>query len=438
LTLSNSPLRLRAGRHPPWRWCYRTASDEGLRWRLFESTCVLVIASLAYLALGELAIRIALHAPLLAWHDFRHAHAANTINNAIQYDELLGWRLKSLIRSPGFNTLEYGFRSNGDPDAHVQFGGVLAIGSSFTVGSEVVDQQSWPAHLAQLTAWNVNNAGEGGYQADQIILLGEQLLPLIRPSVLVVDLIPGTIIGVGYTAFGRPKPYFTIEDGHLLHHNFPAPRHDLQTSGASAVRYFLGHFAVVDRFVGTFFANAWFTAGENDFATVLTDEIGVTCRMLQTLKQKTDAAGVRVLLYLQYDGPSIVDATRRKLGETGPAHGNVAGNRRSAVALFYRLKRWAVNKVKPILLGTPPDAPDWYDASAQVGACARGFGIQTVDELATLKAVYEKDPAMLRRYYQIEPDGSLGHKSSFGNMAVAKLVAAAIGELQPPADQKSK
>jgi hypothetical protein len=44
----------------------------------------------------------------------------------------------------------------------------------------------------------------------------------------------------------------------------------------------------------------------------------------------------------------------------------------------------------------------------------------------------------LRKYYQIESDGAMGHKSSFGNMEVAKLVAAAIGDLEPPADQKSK
>ena len=71
----------------------------------------------------------------------------------------------------------------------------MAVGSSFTAGSEVVDDQSWPAQLKQVSGWNVNNGGQGGYQADQIVLLAEQLLPLIRPQVVVVDLIPGAIIG---------------------------------------------------------------------------------------------------------------------------------------------------------------------------------------------------------------------------------------------------
>jgi hypothetical protein len=90
------------------------------------------------------------------------------------------------------------------------------------------------------------------------------------------------------------------------------------------------------------------------------------------------------------------------------------------------------------LLNTPPGAPDWYEAAQETGKCARGLGMKTVDELPMLRAVYDRNPDDLRKYYQIEPDGSMGHKSSFGNMEVAKLVAAAIGELQPPADQKSK
>ena len=63
---------------------------------------------------------------------------------------VLGWRLKPHIKSKGFNTLDHGFRSNDGPDAQVLPGGVLAVGSSFTAGSEVNDDQSWPAHLQQL------------------------------------------------------------------------------------------------------------------------------------------------------------------------------------------------------------------------------------------------------------------------------------------------
>jgi hypothetical protein len=59
------------------------------------------------------------------------------------------------------------------------------------------------------------------------------------------------------------------------------------------------------------------------------------------------------------------------------------------------------------------------------------------DELAALTAVYEQNPDDLRKYYQIELGGVMGHKTTFGNMDVAKRVAAAIGDLGS-SDQKSK
>ena len=147
----------------------RQRSGKGLR--VIESVLLVAAATLILLAFGELGVRIAIHTPLFEWRDFRHGRATATINKAIQYDSLLGWRLRPFMVSDGFNTLDYGIRSNGGPDAKVEPGGVLAVGSSFTVGSGVRDVETWPAQLQQLTGWNVNNAGEGGYQADQIILL---------------------------------------------------------------------------------------------------------------------------------------------------------------------------------------------------------------------------------------------------------------------------
>ena len=221
------------------------------------------MATLAYLAIGELALRVALRAPLTDWHDFRHERAAGTINKAVQYDSLLGWRLKSFIKSEGFNTLDHGFRSNGGADAKALPGGVLAVGSSFTAGSEVIDDQSWPAHLEQLIGRNVNNGGQGGYQADQIVLLAEQLLPLIHPRVIVVDLIPGTIIGTGYASFGQPKPYFVVENGKLVAHNLPVPAGGTASRDGFDIKRFFGHVAVVNSFMAAFFADFWFTSERN-------------------------------------------------------------------------------------------------------------------------------------------------------------------------------
>jgi hypothetical protein len=63
-----------------------------------------------------------------------------------------------------------------------------------------------------------------------------------------------------------------------------------------------------------------------------------------------------------------------------------------------------------------------------VKECAENFGIQVADEFAQLRAAYERNSEELRSFYVRETDGSTGHKSSFGNLQVAKLVQDTIDE----------
>jgi hypothetical protein len=406
-----------------WLWRQSTASRRRKRRtvRAIESAFVAATAVLACLVLAELGVRIAMPSPLLEWRDFRHNRPTTTINHRVQYDSLLGWRLKPFLTEDGFHTLDYGIRSNGRTNSKVEQGGVIAVGSSFTVGSGVTDSETWPAQLQQLTGWNVNNAGQGGYQADQIILIAEQLLPLIRPQVLVVDLIPDTIMFTGRASSGWAKPYFTIANGNLVAHNSPVPHGDGRHRGRFDIRSFLGHSAAVNTFMATFFANFWFTSEGNSFINISTDEIGVTCRLLERLKKESDAAGVTVLLYLQYSGAEVIHGSRIATG-----------------GKLYNLERRIKEKLIPFVLDFPPGAPTWHDASEGVSECALGLGITTVDELPLLRAVYETNPAALRKYYQVEGNGVFGHKSPFGNAEVARLVAAAIANLGVLSERQAK
>jgi hypothetical protein len=355
-----------------------------------ESAAIFIAATIVYLLIAELAARLVIHAPLLEIRDFRHERAARTINQAVEYDNDLGWHLKPYLASQGFNTLQYGFRSNGGPDIAVRPGGVLAVGSSFTAGAEVNDDQTWPAQLEQITGWNVNNAGEGNYVADQIIMNGERLLPIIHPQVLVVDLIPDNIVGAGYSSYGWPKPYFTVETDRLVQHNAPVPR--LRDPGRDrfGIKPFLGHFAIADQFMTAFFSNSWFSSDGTSYETVHNDVVDVTCRLLDRLKRQTDAQNVQLVLYLQFAGSHV--------------------------------------------MSTPHEA----EQSVGVSKCAQRLEIATVDEFARLRGIYENDPGELRRYFQIEPNGQTGHKSPFGNSQVAKALEPVIRSSGISIVQKSK
>jgi hypothetical protein len=278
------------------------------------------------------------------------------------------------------NTVEFGFRSNGGENAHARTGGILAVGSSFTAGSEVADEETWSAQLEQLIGVPVNNAGEGGHVADQIIMRAEQLLPVIHPHTIVVDLIADNIVGAGYSSYGWPKPYFTIEDSALVAHNQPVPTLPMLPPDQSRLKPILSRSILVDRFMAAFFFDYWFTSEKSGLVRIDTDVIGVTCRLLDRLKAQTDAAGVRLILYVQQASSHI--------------------------------------------MSTPREA----EQSVQVKACAHAAAIEVIDEYASLKGLYDRDPDGLRAYYMKEADGTFGHKSPFGNLQVAKLIAAALKE----------
>ncbi len=180
-----------------------------------------------------------------------------------------------------------------------------------------------------------------------------------------IDFVDRMIIGTGYASSGWPKPYFTVEEGQLIHHNNPVPLSQAAVTGNADLRYYLAHSAVLDQFMTRLFPNYWFNSGNNGIVPVATDKIRVTCGLLKRLKQKADRSPVKLVLYRQYGAPKIVEASRLK-----------------SAGYFYRIQRDLKQTIKPWLMNTPPGAPSWQDASAGVADCARSLQIPTVNELS--------------------------------------------------------
>lgn len=130
----------------------------------------------------------------------------------------LGWQVVSFHENSIFNTIEYDIRKN-TPETALAKGAVLVVGVSFAVGSEVSDGDSWPAYLEQKLGIPVMNAGVGAYGTDQIMLRAEELMPVLRPKTLVAGFPQDDILRAGYSSYGAPKPWFSIEDGELLYHS---------------------------------------------------------------------------------------------------------------------------------------------------------------------------------------------------------------------------
>src|SRR3954471_16423556 len=128
-------------------------------------SALLMTASLAVSALAvELGLRAYFGVPVLRWADYRFERARQNAIDASEYDPLLGWRIKPHLSPPPesrpfFSTTDDGIRNTRAGSGPPRTGAILAVGDSFTAGSEVADTESWPAYLEAMLGEPVLNAG---------------------------------------------------------------------------------------------------------------------------------------------------------------------------------------------------------------------------------------------------------------------------------------
>jgi hypothetical protein len=295
-----------------------------------------------------------------------------------RFDSLLGWAPKERYEGDGYNTVAHGIRrGSGKGDAEVPNGAVLAVGGSLTDGGpNVDDDETWPAQLERLAGSPVLNAGVSGYGTDQIVLRAERLLPLVRPKTLIVGFVGEEIHRAGLSSYGASRPYFTLESGELKYHPPRQPLADDATPAWQArVRDLLGYSAVADTVLSLVAPDYWMgTAGRAAFQKADNEPVGVTCALLQRLKQRTEADGIRLLLFMQHG--RIVIAT----------------------------------KEEP------------FDDAKKVTQCATAAGIEVADQFEALRAIAAANPAALSEFYR------RGRMSPKGNRLAAEVLARAINK----------
>ena len=147
----------------------------------WPSSIALVLVSCIFsLVLLEVACRLVRTGPaaLTNWPNLARERMSNSEDGSgpcgYAYDATLGWTTPPNCSSPDYNVDGDGFRLT--PTTSFLSGApVLATGSSFTLGEEVADSESWPTYLQDLTGRKVLNGGVSGYSLDQTVLRTERL-----------------------------------------------------------------------------------------------------------------------------------------------------------------------------------------------------------------------------------------------------------------------
>ena len=300
-----------------------------------------------------------------------------TFGSSGKFDPLLGWVSKEWHEDEGPNTVAHGLRRNSlEQEDRTRAGAILAVGGGLTHGgSEIDDDETWPAQLERLTGTPVLNGAVAGYATDQVVLRAEQLLPLVRPKTLIVGFVEEEIAHASLSSYGSSKPYFTLEGGELKYHPPTPPAvHDKDTPAWQArVRDILGYSAVLDVVLEQVAPGYWMgTAGQQVMKRIDNDPAGVTCALLARLKRRTDADGIRLLLFMQ--------------------HG----------------QRVVTQKAQP------------GEDARKVAQCATTTGIEIVDHFETLRAMAFARRDGLRDLY------AKGFMSAEGNRHAAELLARTI------------
>ena len=303
-------------------------------------------------------------------------------NNYAVFDKFLGWTQRPNIHdlTGNMNTIDFGIRKNTE-NTKITDNTILAVGSSFTAGSEVRDNESWPAHLEKELNFPVLNAGIGGYGTDQILLRGDMLFDAIKPELVIVSFLQDDIERTQFSSASRPKPYFKIVNNELIY--YPP----LYVPGLQKVTNYLlinktrqvvlklfSYFNVIDHIMKSNFSYIWYKTSLVNHTKVKTDKVKVTCLLLEKFRKKIKDSGSELLVLIQYGGAFIE-------GFSSP---------------------------KKVL--------------KDVVKCSNKLDIVTIDTFKILKGLSERNLNNFKKLYVMSGKNKYGHMSSKGNKFISDII----------------
>lgn len=338
---------------------------------------IAIFSTLLGLLAVEFAFRISQGIPAFSTENFLVSQLdlirANT--GVMQHDSLLGWRLvDNLQTAKGFTTGAYGLRMNSGDVRPPPRGAILAVGDSFTAGSGVNDDESWPAQLEQRLGFPVLNGSAGGWGVDQIVLRTEQLADIVHPSTVIIGVLAQDNLRNAFKVYGGGhKPLFVIENGKLKLTNVPVPRLAASPTVLGFWLKLAGHSYTVHRVMMRLAPTNWVDRLRYDRVHSNETGVDITCLLMDRLKRLREEKKIRVIVMVQYG------AAESEMSE-----------------------------------------PPWYGPPTL--RCARERGFETVDSWPAQHELSVKDHNRFVGLW-LDEGGQLGHMSAAGNAFIADLLA---------------
>jgi hypothetical protein len=232
-----------------------------------------------------------------------------------RYDAIVGWTLRenTVDVASGITTGAYGLRMNSSERRDPPQGAVLAVGDSFTAGSLVDDQDTWPAQLERLLREPVLNAACGGWGVDQMVLRAEQLIPILKPKTVVIGILADDILRSTYEVWeGGPRPWFSLENNQIALRNVPVPRATAKSFGVGRWKTLLGHSYLIHRLMTRLAPQTWPVSEAQKNRQAHPNDMGViiSALALDRLARFVEPYGTRILVVLMWGADAILAPTQ--------------------------------------------------------------------------------------------------------------------------------
>ncbi|MEG3591888.1 MAG: hypothetical protein VX354_01100 [Pseudomonadota bacterium] len=297
--------------------------------RLLSASFIIFVSTFFTLIVLEVSFRLVEGIPLnkLENQVYKQRNLLGITDQNI-YNPLVGWSLAPHRQSSMMTTGEHGIRMNAATITAIKKGGVLAVGDSFTAGSEVQDHEAWPAVLEKIINQPVINAAAGGYGADQIILRAEEMMPHTQPTTIIISYFIGSIDRATYKTYGGGnKPFFVFENGTLVHKNNPVPPLQASREDIGTARFIFGYSYLIDYLMSQHLPSYWLEIynkanGYSEITEYLAttyapflwsainnidnDKVKIACGLLERIKHKADTKNIRLIFLIQFGIGQIV------------------------------------------------------------------------------------------------------------------------------------
>lgn len=220
----------------------------------------------------------------------------------IKYDIDLGWiptpnkTTKSPDSKKEVTLLEYGIRANGK-DRRVKSNSslILAVGASTTFGSQVSDEDTWPALLSRATRSQVVNGGVFAYGFDQVILRMEDLITKFHPQRIIIGIHPDNLSQSAMSQKYAKKPYFEILNNKLILKNTPVPE---TKKGLSHMQSILGYSYLAHYLMSRLIPSLWL---ENHGEIRVHNKANeVSCLLIKRADRDCSRSKIKCSVLLQY------------------------------------------------------------------------------------------------------------------------------------------